>query len=183
MCACIGLTIMFLLVRIVWSVLVLELVLEWLIRSRQYFDLIASDKAYAPSTARNINAFHLAFEFIALALFIPEFLCVFTGECGRRILFSSVGASVSAILGPNRWDAAFGRLVIGLRTLRIFGLVRHWKKMWINNTFRDESSRNGLFYNIFVNMENPDPEPRRFALKRKNKVRTGCHKNNRLSSA
>jgi len=124
---------------IVWSILALELIFEWLIRPSKYFQLMRSDKVYAPSSARYINGFHLVTESIALALFIPEFDCLATKLCGKRISFSGVDAALSAIYGPTRARAALGRLCIGLISLRIVGLVRHWKIMWINRTFHDNA--------------------------------------------
>jgi hypothetical protein len=124
---------------------------EWLIRPSNYAHLVASDKAYAPSTARHINAFHLIFETIALALFFPEFDCLATRMCGKRIAFSGVDAALQAVTGPTRGNSALGRFVIGLNALRIFGLVRHWKIMWINRTFSDDSGPGGrpmLFMNV-----------------------------------
>ena len=122
---------------IVWSILVLELIFEWLIRPSHYYKLTMSDKAYAPSSARYINSFHLVTEAIALLTFIPEFDCLSTKVCGKRTFFSGVDASLNAIYGPTRVRGAFGRLCIGLISLRMIGLVRHWKIMWINRTFRD----------------------------------------------
>jgi hypothetical protein len=140
-----------LLSSVAWGFLALELIFEWLIRPPNYAQLVASDKAFAPSTARHINAFHLICETIALALFIPEFDCLGTHVCGKRIAFSGVNAALSAVTGPTKGKSALGALVIGLNALRIFGLLRHWKTMWINRTFSDESGPGGqpmLFVNI-----------------------------------
>lgn len=124
---------------IVWSILALELIFEWLIRPSNYYLLTLSEKAYAPSSARYINGFHLVSESIALLMFIPEFDCLSTKVCGKRIFFSGVDAALNAVYGPTRARGAFGRLCIGLISLRIIGLVRHWKIMWINRTFRDNA--------------------------------------------
>jgi hypothetical protein len=124
---------------VVWSILVLELIFEGLIRPSNYYQLRFSDKGYAPSTARYINTFHLVTEGIALALFVPEFSCLATRQCGARVPASGVDAALSAVLGPARSDGALGRLTIGLTSLRIVGLVRHWKIMWINRTFKDNN--------------------------------------------
>jgi hypothetical protein len=132
-----------LLSSVAWGFLALELIFEWLIRPFNYAQLEASDKAYAPSTARHINAFHLICETIALALFIPEFDCLITHVCGKRIALSGVNAALNAITGPTRAKSALGRLCIGLNALRIFALVRHWKTMWINRTFSDDSGSGG----------------------------------------
>lgn len=152
---------------VVWSILAVELFLEWLIRPVDYFDLIQSEKAYAPSTARNINSFHLVFEFISLVLFIPEFVCLQQSTCGQAVPFSGTWASLNAVLGPGRGDSALGRFCIGLRTFRLFGLARHWKNMWINNTFHDEATRRRLWDLFFNDNERAVPK---FSRKRKNKV-------------
>lgn len=135
----------------------MELLIEWTIRPADFLDLIASDKAYAPSTTRFINAYHLFFEVISLALFVPNFICLHKGNCGARVPFSGLDSSLSAVLGPTKWDSVLGRLFIGFRTLRIFGLVRHWKKMWINNTFRDVRLQRGIFHNFFLVKDNSVP--------------------------
>jgi hypothetical protein len=115
----------------------LELVVEVIIRPKNYFQLITSDKAFAPSVARHINRFHLVFEFIALLTFIPEFSCVVdTLVCERESKFGRVKASLDAVLGHSHAEAARGRFLLGITALRFFGVVRHWKQMWINNTFR-----------------------------------------------
>ena len=111
---------------------------ETLIRPPGYFDLIESDKAYAPSTMRHINRFHLVFEAFALLTFVPEFRCALDGDnvCNRSQLLSRVRASTDAVLGDTHAAAARGHFILGLTALRFFGVVRHWKQMWINNTFR-----------------------------------------------
>ena len=136
-----------------WVFLVLELILEWLIRPSNYRQLVASDKAYAPSTARHINSFHLVLETIALLLFIPEFNCLATGVCGKRILFSGVDAALTAILGPTNSKSAFGSFCVALNSLRIFGLVRHWKTMWINRTFHEDGGTPDWKPTLYVNEE------------------------------
>ena len=128
----------------VWTILVLELLFEVIIRPKGYGELIASEKAFAPSTARHINRFHLFFEFIALITFIPEFSCVADKyACKRYTPLNRVRASLDAVLGKNHVTAARGRFILGITTLRFFGLVRHWKQMWISNTFRS-IKREGL---------------------------------------
>ena len=145
---------------IVWSILALELIFEWLIRPSDYFQLITSDKAYAPSTARHINGFHLVFEAIALALFIPEFSCLSSKQCGRRVPFSGVDAALSAVLGPSRSRAAYGRLCIGLTSLRVIGLVRHWKTMWINRTFSENGVESKLLFMRIEDFLDDEPSQR-----------------------
>jgi hypothetical protein len=130
---------------IVWCTLALELTFEYLIRPPDYPDLIESDQAYAPSTARNINAFHLVFESVALILFIPELRCLFdANSCGQSVPWSGLWASVHAVDGSDSSMAAAGRLCLGLTSLRLFGLVRHWKQMWINNTFAEDRQSHNL---------------------------------------
>ena len=123
----------------------MELLFEFLIRPSTYPYLIESDQAYAPSTARHINLYHLVFETMALLLFIPEFDCLVDADnCGRRVAFSGMWASVHAVDGSDPSRAALGRLCLGLTSLRLFGLVRHWKQMWINNTFADDNKNSNL---------------------------------------
>lgn len=121
---------------VIWFIMLLELFFETFIRPRGYYALLQTDKAFAPATVRNINNFHLVVETLSLALFVPEILCVFTSyQCGDRRPFSLLNASIMGVLGPTRLDAFYGRAFYALVRLRIFGLVRHWKQMWINNTF------------------------------------------------
>ena len=121
---------------IVWIVLFLELLFEGLIRPDNYKQLKTSDKAYAPSTARNINAFHLFFESAALFLYIPQFPCVVSKDrCGDDTFFGNIYASILATTSTELYRAAFGRVILGLTFLRVFGLVRHWKQMWLSNVF------------------------------------------------
>jgi hypothetical protein len=116
---------------------VLELLFEALIRPAGYMKLIESDKAFAPSTARYINRFHLIFETFGLLTFFPEFRCLLQEDvCNRNSLFSRVRASTDAVLGDTHADSARGRFLLGITALRFFGVVRHWKQMWITNTFR-----------------------------------------------
>ena len=130
---------------IVWCILALELIFEYLIRPPDYPDLIESDQAYAPSTARHINLYHMVFETMALLLFIPEFECLFDSKnCGAAIPFSGLWASIHSVDGSDSSRAALGRLCLGLTSLRLFGLVRHWKQMWINNTFADDKKNSNL---------------------------------------
>ncbi len=117
----------------------LELIFEWLIRPSHYYRLMLSGKAYAPSSARYLNPFHLVTELIALLTFIPEFNCLTTKVCGERVFFSGVDAALRAIYGPKVVNGIYGRFCIGLISLRMIGLVRHWKIMWVNRTFRDNA--------------------------------------------
>jgi hypothetical protein len=143
-----------------------------------------SEKAFAPSTVRYINFFHLLVESLSLAVFIPEFLCLWTTEytCGDRPAFSFFNAAYMAVLGPYRSDAFFGRAYMALIRLRVFGLGRHWKKMWINNTFvlgHWTSSKEGLFTGVFIPSRIVANNPENI----KNGPATGDHKGNSLTNA
>lgn len=114
----------------------MELALELLIRPHDYGYLIGSEQAYNPSTARHLNAYHLVCESLALLLFVPQLFCVFSdSKCGSQIPMSLVDASIKAITSPDPVEVIGGRLVLGLTFLRVFGLVRHWKQMWLSHTF------------------------------------------------
>lgn len=133
----------------VWLVLVLELVFEVFIRPDGFRNLTVSDKAYAPTTLRFINGFHLVVETFCLTMFIPEFLCLWTSEsCSKRYAFSFYNAVLVGVIGPKRSDCFYGRAYMALIRLRVFGLVRHWRNMWITNTFINMKwrvKRTGLF--------------------------------------
>jgi hypothetical protein len=135
---------------VVWSILALELIFEVLIRPKDYTDLVNSEKAFAPSAARHINRFHLFFETLALITFFPEFSCVADAHfCQRSTSLSKVQASLDAVLGESHAMSAQGRFILGLTALRFFGVVRHWKQMWIMNTFKPKSKdgiKNWLLY-------------------------------------
>jgi len=119
--------------------------MEVFIRPCGYYKLIISEKAYLPSTVRYINSFHLAAETISLIFFVPEFMCLFdrNNTCGSRYSFSLANACLMSLYGPDRLRAFYGTGFICMMRLRIFGLVRHWCKMWINNTFVRVRGRNG----------------------------------------
>lgn len=122
---------------VIWSILVLELIFEVVIRPQRYSELIQSDRAFAPSTARYINRFHLIFEGIALITYVPNFVCLAPDDvCWRESRFSRVLASMDAIIGKTHAQSAKGRFFLGLTVLRLFGLIRHWKQMFISNTFQ-----------------------------------------------
>lgn len=131
---------------VVWVILVLELAFEWLVRPKGYLELIRSEKAYSPSTARHINAFHLVWEGIALALFIPELICLMSNSsCSDNLRFTGLSAALDAVHGESGTTAARGRFFLGITVLRMFGLVRHWKNMWLNNMFSNEGRKANLF--------------------------------------
>ena len=149
---------------IVFLVLVVELVCEVFIRPEGYHILINSEKAYAPSTARFINAFHLCGETISLVLFAPEFVCLFSKyECGDRLPFSYFNAAFTGILGPQRINAFKAFLYIAVIRLRVFGLVRHWRNMWVNNTFVTMKSTS--LVRLFCPERNPTSQRKRESMK------------------
>lgn len=128
--------------RAIWCILVLELVFEVLIRPKNYMELMTSEKAYRPSTARHINRMFIFGETLALLLYIPEIVCLSKeydetclakGPAGRLLL---VNASAAAVLGPTPLQSLVGRLVLGSMAFRLFGVVRHWQHMLIQQTFR-----------------------------------------------
>jgi hypothetical protein len=127
---------------VVWIMLVLELAFEVLIRPTGYHALTQSEKAYAPSTARFLNRFHLFFEVLALLLFIPELWCVFDpkSNCSQAVAMNMLESSLKSVLGPHRFDAFAGLWMFGFARLRIFGVVRHWKRMWINSSLTPNTS-------------------------------------------
>ena len=105
-------------------------------RPSNYYSLIQSDQAFAPQTARNISRFHVVCEMVALVMFIPQFYCAFDSSvCGDRLLFSAMKASIRAVTSKSLVDAVVARIDMGLRFLRVFGLMRHWKQMWLTQTF------------------------------------------------
>lgn len=142
---------------VVWIVLVLELMLEVFILPEGYRRLVVSEKAYAPATARHISMIHLVIETAMLALFIPEFLCVFASDrsqsCSERTPFSYCNATLMAVTGPTRLDCLYGKAFLALTRLRVFGLVRHWQNMWIANTFmkNKRKKQRGALSNIVPN--------------------------------
>ena len=137
----------------VWLILVLELLFEVFIRPDGYRDLIVSDKAYAPTTVRFINAFHVTVESISLALFVPEFWCLIQSEsCSMRYPFSFQSAIIMAVIGPSRLETFYGQAYLALIRLRVFGLVRHWRNMWITNAFINMKfkMKRGGFFSVFI---------------------------------
>jgi hypothetical protein len=120
----------------VWLVLVLELIFQVFILPDGFKNLIVSDKAYAPTTVRFINSFHVCVESLSLLIFIPEWYCLIsTYQCDDRLRFSFHNAVLLSVTGPTRLDSFYGLAFLALIRLRVFGLVRHWRNMWITNTF------------------------------------------------
>ena len=136
---------------IVWLVLLCELLFEVFIRPDGYKKLIISEKAFSPQTVRFINAFHFVVEMFSLLMFIPEFYCLFSRDsCSTRFRFSFYNAALMAVTGPTRTESTYGRAFFALVRLRVFGVVRHWKNMWITNTFLMGRKREaGWFSSIF----------------------------------
>ena len=54
--------------------------------------------------------------------------------CFRFILFLSA-------VGDSALDAVMGHFFYGLIRLRIFGVVRHWRNMWINRIYTEEDEK------------------------------------------
>ena len=124
---------------IVWAILVAELLFEVLLRPKNYGQLVRTDKAFLPSTARHINMFHLVFEAIALLLFVPQVVCISRSvDCTEQLFLSRAKAPVFALTSPSAHHTILGRLDLSLTFLRAFGLMRHWKQMWINSAFQEE---------------------------------------------
>ena len=112
-----------------------------MIRPIDFYELTTSEKAYAPSTSRNINSFHIFFECLALALSIPWLSCLRDNSCSQLRPFTGLWASIHAVIGPTIVDACLGRFYIGCRSLRMFALVRHWKIMRLHHTLSDGNHR------------------------------------------
>lgn len=133
---------------VIWTILTLELLLEVFIRPDGYYSTIRSDKAFTPTTVRFISGLHLFVESISLAFFTPEFFCLFdsTMTCGGRPRFSFLNATILAIAGTDRIRALAGRAFYACIRFRVFGLVRHWRNMWINTSFLKRTPQRLLRY-------------------------------------
>jgi hypothetical protein len=117
-----------------------------MIRPSDYNSIMRSADAYLPSTQRYISNFHVWTETIALLLFIPEFMCLFIEQkCGSIFPFSLTASCKRALYGPDKIDAFYGQAFLCLMRLRIFGLVRHWENMWLNNTFVRIKGKDGVW--------------------------------------
>jgi class 3 adenylate cyclase len=135
----------------VWIILVFELLLEFLIRPEDYRHMVESDKAFAPSTARHISLFHLIFESLALIIFCPSFRCVGDRDkCNRSLFGAGIKASMDAITAEEHALASLGRFLLGLHFLRAFGLIRHWKQMWLKNTFEGDTSNSKIIRRLLL---------------------------------
>jgi hypothetical protein len=133
---------------VIWSILTVELVFEVFIRPDRYFELIISDKAFTPTTVRFISGLHLLVEAVSLGFFVPEFWCLFDNgiQCDGRPKFSFLRATLMAVVGSTEGEALAGRAFYACVRLRVFGLVRHWRNMWIRKTFIKRNQK-GRFVN------------------------------------
>jgi hypothetical protein len=134
---------------IIWTILIMELVFEVFIHPDGYFHLIRSDKAFTPTTVRYISWFHLIAEAVALGFFAPEFWCLFNADlvCDGRAKFSFLRTTLMTITGSNRMEALAGRAFYACVRLRVFGLVRHWRNMWIRKNFIKRKTDHVKFVN------------------------------------
>lgn len=130
---------------IIWTILCFELAFEVFIRPDGYRKLIKSEKAYMPITVRHISRLHLIVEFLSLGFFVPEFLCIFQQDlsCSAPSNFSFLHAVLRGVTGETRLQALTGRIFLAVLRLRIFGLVRHWRNMWINRIFLKSKGNRG----------------------------------------
>jgi hypothetical protein len=112
----------------------IEIISEIYIRPDNYRDLLQSDKAYAPSTVRYINNFHVTFELIALLFVIPDFLPLF-GYDFVHLTFPE--GAINATGRKHEGELIAGKLYFLLIHLRIFGLIRHLRNHWIR--WKDDS--------------------------------------------
>mmetsp|Transcript_3611 Transcript_3611/g.5321 ORF Transcript_3611/g.5321 Transcript_3611/m.5321 type:complete len:139 (+) Transcript_3611:541-957(+) len=64
-----------------------------------------------------------------------------------------------ALVGPTRTDSFVGRLYFIIIRLRIFALVRHWKKMWLNHTFTEDMKQVGFLKGMLLPGTNDDERP------------------------
>jgi len=123
---------------------VVELLLEILIRPLDYNILMDSDKAFSPTTARHISFFHIFFEAIALATFLPQLWCSIRHDevCDTQSLFSRSRSTMDAVLGHSPSSVMLGRTLMGITAFRFFGVVRHWKQALINDTYQNVKNSN-----------------------------------------
>lgn len=132
----------------VWVILLLELILAYFIRPDGYHTMIQSDKAYTPTMVRFISGVHLFVELISLGFFVPEFYCLFDSnlQCDDRPEFSFFHSTLLTVTGPTLFHAFLGRAFYACIRLRVFGLIRHWKNMWVNQKFMKRGSQKSRHY-------------------------------------
>lgn len=136
---------------VVWVILVFELILECLIRPEDYRNMMQSDKAFAPSTARHINTFHVVVESVALILFAPSFRCIWNKDmCGVNVIGPGIRSTLDAHSSSDHAKASLSRLILGLHFLRAFGLIRHWKQVWLKNTFEDDTYNSQIIRRLLL---------------------------------
>lgn len=128
-----------------WIILVLELIFQVLIRPPDYHDILHTEKAFLPSTARHINSFHLTYEALALILFFPHVICTLSSKCLDGPFLNRTKAPLLALTSASTLEAALGRLDLSLTILRAFGLIRHWKQMWIRSAYEAGKKDEGTF--------------------------------------
>jgi hypothetical protein len=136
-------------IRVVWVILAVELLLELMIRPFNYRELIHSDKAFAPATARHINLYHFVCESLALVLYIPDAICGLSRDCSGGLSLAASQAPLLATTSLSRGKAMLGRIAVGLVFLRSFGLARHWKQMWLNHNFEGGNRESCKCYDMF----------------------------------
>jgi hypothetical protein len=123
----------------------MELIFQVLIRPPDYHDILHTEKAFLPSTARHINSFHLTYEALALILFFPHVICTLSSKCLDGPFLNRAKAPLLALTSASTLEAALGRLDLSLTILRAFGLIRHWKQMWIRSAFETGKKDEGTF--------------------------------------
>jgi hypothetical protein len=131
----------------------MELLLEYMVRPYNYWELLQTDRALNPTTARHINFFHVFFETASLMLFLPQLPCAFGGLCGSDARLTILWAAITAVTSSSVLEAALGRFFLGLTFLRAFGLFRHWKKMWMTYSYKKYQDDNRKCSQTFLDAE------------------------------
>lgn len=128
----------------------IELLFEFLVRPPEYEHTMQTDKAFSPATARHVNFFHLFCESLALIFYLPQIICPFQNSCrdGQFLPSHLASPAIAAVTSPHDGHAALGRFMLSLTFLRTFGLVRHWKQMWINSTYENRCQESCTFHFI-----------------------------------
>jgi hypothetical protein len=99
---------------ITWTSLAIELIFEYIIRPSHYHELMQSDKAFAPATARHLNWFHFFCELLALILFLPLMPCVFDrARCEQRTPLSPINTALLSVASSDNVKAAGARFLSG----------------------------------------------------------------------
>lgn len=129
---------------IVWMVLVTELLLEFIARPADYQQSLRNEKAYIPRTVRYMHGTQLLMEAAILALFVPEFQCIFVGNsgttslstCSDTHLLQFYHGAVLTIARRSRLHILAGYAIMSLTRLRVLALVRRWKNRVTGGTAR-----------------------------------------------